>query len=200
MLLRLMLQEVAPADRETPSQELGQYAGIETGVLRLQAGVMRELLNLIGRNQAAIEHETFRKVLAKLSREAREAWRALTAVAFGKTASTPLAKALMFIRNKVGFHYDPKEIARCYREFFAQSDQGGPLLSRGQTMGQTRFYFADAAAQAYMKEKGGLGDAESHLIGKEDGGDFLDHANSALHQIVTRFPAQRGYGWREWRT
>ncbi len=196
MLMRLLIQEVVPSNLEAPSAELGQYYGMETGILRLQAGVMRELLDLVKRNQAAITHNSFSGIVRKLSREAREAWQALAAVAFGKDESSLLAKALMFMRNKVAFHYDPKEISRSYQACF-QQEGAEPLVSRGGTMGRTRFYFADAAAQTYMKEKGKMGDAEAELIGRVDGEVLLDRINVALYQIITRFPVHRGYAWRK---
>ena len=99
---------------------------------------------------------------------------------------------LFFLRNKIGYHYDAKELARGYKAAFGQSKP--PYLSRGSSMKSTRFYFADAAAEAYMLDKAKDPEVRDFLKSSHL---FLDQINQALHEIVTRFVTYQGFGWRE---
>ena len=61
-------------------------------------------------------------------------------------------KILTIIRNKTGGHYDAEEIVKGYRIMFIKN-KSEPYLSGGSSISDTRFYFADAAAQGYYFKK-----------------------------------------------
>ena len=57
---------------------------------------------------------------------------------------------LLLVRNNVAFHYSAKILARGYREHFADASRphsNRALFSDGRAMEDTRFFFADAAAE-----------------------------------------------------
>jgi len=90
----------------------------------------------------------------------------------------------------VGYHYDPKEIARGYAVAF---ERDRAWVSRGTSMHATRFYFADAAANQYMRYRADTEEARAFLSGS---GMFMDQINQALYELVTRFVSFLGFAWR----
>lgn len=196
-LARILLQEVSPTDRKTPTPHAALSNGLGIALIRAHAGALHELLNLVAENRAQLAHPAFAKVLGKLNKVGREAWEAVVNAANNRPAADPIAKALLFCRNKVAFHYDPKEIRRGYlRRFGPQStNDPRPLLSRGVAMKNRRFHFADAAAEAYLVDKGQ--DRAVDLIFR-GGGELLESVNAALYLVVTTFIAARGFAWRQW--
>jgi len=191
VLAQVLIQDVAPTDPHLKSTRLGQAAGLGVHLLRVQAGIVHELLQLIKDQSKAVDQLAFQQLLRLLTPAGREAWVALEAAANDRWQDNSLSRALFFARNKVGYHYDPKELARGYALRFGASDP--PLLSRGDRMKSTRFYFADAAAVAYMHDKADSEEARNFLKGS---GMFLEQINQALYELVTRFVPWQGYGWR----
>lgn len=190
----ILLNEVEPQQPARETAECGQFHGLRLHVMRLQVGLVDELLNVVRRRAPVLQEQTFRKVVSQLGKDAKLRWAAIVAVALGKKTGDETAKKLAIIRNKIAFHYDTAEIGRGFREsFLGKGDHGRrPLLSRGGSVAKTRFYFADAAAQACILPKGqrSLGD---HFF---EGGGLVWDVNVALFNIVTRFVQVRGYAWR----
>jgi hypothetical protein len=100
------------------------------------------------------------------------------------------------IRNKVSFHYDPKELYRGYRwHFFKSADSTEPaFVSRGTSMKGSRFYFADAAADGYFQSQAENKDS-SELINRL--ADITADLNQTIMQIVDRFIQKRGYAYKD---
>lgn len=193
-IARILLDDISVPNESKPSQALGFRNGLTTSVLRIQLGFIRELLALIADNKKTISQPYFKKLCLKLTRKGQLSWSSLCNVAFQKTPSDPLSKALVIIRNKVAFHYDPHQIGQSFKNAFVPTGiHGQPSISRGRAMSQTRFYFADAAVQKYMIAKG----TEKILTNFLQGNDKLyEQINQALYELVTRFIESR----TSWRT
>jgi len=179
-----LMQSIAPGDGP-PSAARGMFGGLHVHWLRVLAGVIHELTEIIAKHKAEIESESFRKLVAKLPMPARKMWSSVVAAT---TSSGPrgdsFGRLLYYTRMKVGFHYDVKEIARGYRDRFFYPSSEPPYLSRGRNMAATRFYFADAAAEKYMMQKAGT------VTGKEFftlGWQLLPEIGHALRELVTTF-------------
>ena len=190
----ILLNEVEPQQPASETPECGQFHGLRLHVMRLQVGLVDELLNVVRRHERVLQEQTFRKVVSQLGKDAKLRWAAIVGVALGKKTGDETARKLAIIRNKIAFHYDTTEIGRGFREsFLGKGDHGRhPLLSRGGSVAETRFYFADAAAQACILPHGqpSLG---NHFF---EGGGLVRDINVALYSIVTRFVQVRGYAWR----
>ena len=196
---RLLLSNVRPSGTEI-SPELGQYHGFVIAVIRLQVGRVHELLKLIAKSRDEIDHPVFRQLVSRLSKPGRDAWSSLS-VAAGETVpsdksnESSLVRALRFVRHKVSFHYDTENIRYGYERAFSDSESTRePLLSRGSSLKQNRFYFADAAVEEFIRGKDTDPTVAEFLQG---GGELLDNINQALYEIVTKFIALRGFGWRQ---
>lgn len=130
----------------------------------------------------------------QLHPRAREAWQALLDVSIGRSASGPFAEPLIRIRNKVSFHYDCEEIYSGYEAHFFEGKEvkEQAFVSRGKSMNESRFYFADAAAQGYLKrrlEKGGFEEFFNEVR------SAIENVNLAVFQLVDRFIQRRGFGY-----
>ncbi|MBI3803417.1 MAG: hypothetical protein HY282_06610 [Nitrospirae bacterium] len=187
-------------DLTAVSQKRGQLCGLDTVITRILAGVIDELLRLIRKNKNIINHPAFAKLVNKISSKGRASWNSLKKAAYesahGKNSSDPLVKALWTIRNKLAFHYDAGELFIGYSKFFVSGKE--PYISRvsagGKLLRQFRFYFADAAAQKYIKE---ITDSEPIVEDFFSGRpSLLDDVIQALYDLVVAFPASRGFAWR----
>lgn len=189
-----LLREVEPADMQTPTPQLGHFAGLHYHLIRMVAAQLHELADLVRRTKQWLEHPQFLdRVVKHLPAPAREAWIAVLAAAENKPSADPLAMLLVRARNKVAFHYDPEEIGRGYVASFAPGSDREPYLSRGSSMARTRFYFADAAAEAYMRQ---VTDADTTTTFFNAALPLLPQINHALREVVFRFVTARGYAWR----
>jgi hypothetical protein len=195
---RLLLSEVQPSEPEL-SPKLGHYRGLVIAIMRIQVGRVHELLKLIAESGQEIAHSSFTKVIKQLTAPGRSAWSALVSAAQetsleDKTKESPLVRALRFVRNKVAFHYDTKKLRAGFNQAFVDpTGQGVPLLSRGGSLQRSRFYFADAAVEAFIREKDTDAAVNDFLRAK---GDFVDNINQVLYEIVVKFVTSRGFGWR----
>lgn len=193
-LARLFLNTIPEPRRDFPSTQLGQYAALWISVIRTEVGFVHELLKVVETSAKVIVSPSFSRIFKLLSKEGKLALSSLHDVAMGKESNDELAKVLVRIRNKISFHYDPQELATGYKSAFSKKGVfDAPFISRGDSLEGTRFYFADAAAEAYLKlrVRPEDDDAVDFLWG---GGDLLWKVNVALNEIVTRFiQARSGY-------
>ena len=191
------LLDAKPSGEPEKAPIWGTYFGMLNHVIRLEVGLIHELLDLIKRSEAVLSHSSFRSVIRQLPQDFRGSWNALVNVAIGKRTSSPLGKAILLIRNKISYHYDTKEIYRGYRERFLEGSDPGevPLISRGDNMEKTRFYFVDAAAESYLRIRLSEGKNPTSL---EEVGKTLIHINGALNHIIGKFVISRGYAFRKY--
>lgn len=146
------LRDSKPPGSPSVSRAWGSHMGAVKHYFRAHCGLIYELLMLISANARTIEHPFFVSVIKRCPPRVRNSWDALVDAAREKPTSSPLNSALLRIRNKVSFHYDPKEIYKGYRHHFedAGSDEQA-FVSRGGNMKSSRLYFADAAAEGCLK-------------------------------------------------
>jgi hypothetical protein len=112
--------------------------------------LVHELLNLIKRNSSVLIDQYFQSIINKLDELGKQTWEALTS-ASSEHGTTELSRTFLMIRNKVSFHYDPKEFFKGYRDWFLNNaSKRKPYLSRGNMLQNERYYFAEASAQSYF--------------------------------------------------
>lgn len=193
----LLLEEVRPKSPARVSREAGHFGGLFISVLRLQAGVIHELINLVRKNRSAAEHPSFTDFVSGLGTRTAEAWSAITGVAFDEPRADPLGSALLLLRNNVSFHYGPKAIRQGLQSYLAGGEDRALFISRGNALRHARFYFADAAAEAALIEQ-----AETPAVREflEFKGPLIKEVNWALYTIVSEFVGYRGYAYRGYQT
>lgn len=142
-----------PGPGLTPS--FGQHRGLSQHNTRYLVSVLHELFNLINRERKFFDGPEFEPVRQRMDHPER--WRKLVEMASPPDRGTdPLHNALVRIRNNGTFHYNQwKELANAY---VAHSDgstvkQSNAFYSMGKSMEQTRFYYADAAAEGMVNAR-----------------------------------------------
>jgi hypothetical protein len=193
----VLLQGSKPSSNPSKSRFWGVFGGVEGHLRRLAIGLLHELFNLIQNNADVLEHEFMKTLVSNMRSNAREAWNIVVKVALGSTPKDNIGKSLLLVRNKVAFHYDPKEIWKGYRRHFCGDDRKDDraFISRGLSMAESRFYFADAAAQEYLQTAMGT-EAHSNAINVIR--EFMRPLNIALMELVDRFIQKRGFPYRNY--
>lgn len=181
----IMLNDVEIDNDKNISPQIGLLNGLNVTAIRVRTGFIRELIVLVKENVEVNNEPSFKSLIKKLSVEEKKSWSAIQTVAYEKKPDDPLSKALIIIRNKVAFHYDASQIGNSYKSAFLQpSEYGKPLLSRGPTMCERRFYYADAITQKYIKDKSTQQIVADYFDGK---GKLLEDVNQALYALITKF-------------
>lgn len=193
-LLQIHLEKIGPKGtfKETPAW--GQHYGLQLHQTRTRCGITNELINLIEEKKHLFDIDFFVELRRKLSTEVRESWDSLLDAALRGKLKTPIGRLVHFVRNKVGFHYDLKELAKAYSHAFVTNKIMDPYVSRGRNLEETRFYFSDATAQAYFDIRIDDEEAKSFIRGDAP---ILKQINVSLYSIVTSFVQQRGFAWKE---
>lgn len=154
----LQLNKGAPPKNYPRDCYAGEFGGMSEQILRIATGMATELLRLIRKSADIVDSPEFREVLDRMDPHHREVWDAVVDAASGEPISLKSRRHffgfLEQLRADTAFHYDnPKALMRGYERHFrsGKSSYPGdrPAYSLGETMEQSRFYFADAAVQEY---------------------------------------------------
>ena len=174
----------------------GQYAAFDNHLTRLYCGLINELFELVKDGSQVLAHPLFSKTVNLLSKDAKQHWQALVQMSRNeKPGDNTFKETFARVRNKITYHSDIKEISSGYRHFFF--DQNGntkmdALMSRGNGLPSTRFYFADALVEGYLNKR--IGGKRADFI--KTLGELTDHMRTALNEIITKFINVRGFGFR----
>lgn len=102
-----------------------------------------------------------------------------------------MRRVLAHIRNNAAFHYyNPAELTEGYFAHFARTDSPAytsAWWSVGKTMGESRFFYADAAAEALVQRAARRPNQEWD----KELGELADKVNHALRFLVERFVDER---------
>ncbi len=134
----------------------GEVSGFKDWTNRHVLSLLHELMNLIKENKTLLGRPVIDQCVAQLPSAIKPHWRTLLAVALtDERSSDPFGKYLIRVRNNVGYHYyQTKDLLGGYDNHFFKVRPAKvsefAYASRGQTLQACRFYFADAAVQAYL--------------------------------------------------
>ncbi len=182
MLCNALLGALPEHESSQSTPQVGEHHGIHNHLYRALFATIYELLELVRKHNAVIVGELFQKVLRVCPRKPRSDWKQIVKVAGEEPISTPFAHSLVQIRNTISYHYDVKVLVRGYESAFNNPQYGTPRVSRGNNMQQSRFYFADAATQAYFTDV-----ASGNDIPDDMWIDLVRNVNEALYQLVSHF-------------
>lgn len=191
----LVIADSRPEGKFVRNRLWGAFSGVQFHFFRDLIGLLHELFMLIHDNESLLQQPFFKSVIQQIDKPAKEAWNTVAAVALGNKPSGGLGKSLLLVRNNMSFHYGAKSIFKGYRHHFLESDQldERAFISRGHSMKESRFYFADAAAIGYLRSIAGRDNLEE-LIGEI--ADLLDPVNHSLFAIVNAYIQKRGFAYR----
>jgi len=173
---------------------MAQHRGMSGQVVRWLSGLRQELMKLLGAHRAVVRSRGFGLLVESVPKSARAAWDALEGVAMAagreKEDKKSTAWILQRLRNQVAFHYAAPAFAKGYRHHFFAKEMSDvnrqAVFSDGDSMEGTRFYFADAAAQAALETE--ISEAKlspDELV--ERLGQIATSVNFALKHIVVAY-------------
>jgi len=171
----------------------GETSGIKNYIEKMLIALIHELFSLIKKSENVIESRSFKDIIKQLHTENRQRWQIIKQYAFDDADSkTDLGKAFLMVRHKIASHYDKDELFKGYKRKFINSENK-PIISRGNQMGEQRFYFADAAAQEYY-----MSHQEKVLpdVFQNNFRLIIDSLNVSIRNIVETFIQKRS-AWRE---
>lgn len=177
----VLLNSVQPAGKPALTAEWGSHGGMVVHVMRIQCGLVFEMLELLRKKSRVLNSDAFQSIVKRLAPRQKAAWLALEDAAMRRKGARVLTDALEDIRNGVAFHYDSDELRRGFEAFFARPPQE-PMLSSGNNLVKSRFYFADAAAQEAM-----IGRSDKARYFLEGNDVLLRHIHQALFHLVAYF-------------
>ncbi|MFA5287658.1 MAG: hypothetical protein WC394_05275 [Candidatus Omnitrophota bacterium] len=190
----IMLIESQPKCDIRRDSKWGEFSGIKLHIIRLHIGFVHELFQLIKNNKNLLAHQFFKEIVRVLNKEARKSWGILVEAALAKEVTPKKSNPLFMIRNKVSFHYDPKELHAGYNKGFFKEGKisQNACVSEGSVLWGSRFYFADLAIQGYLEKELGP-DADAFFASLNQ---IMAEINMALHNICIRFIQRRNFAWK----
>lgn len=184
----LHLKNPPAPDYPKVSTERGHYIGMQLHIMRLIYSLFRETIHLIRGRKEIVDSPAFQEVYRSLSKEDKACWSALVTAANEETGeATEFNRFLEAIRSKLTFHYrDISHISSGYQRHFFKDDGKkiqDAFISRGLSMSEERFYFADAAIENAMKVWREGKEDEFQKQTKE----YSQNIGAAIRAVVTNF-------------
>ena len=191
----LMVTESKPLGTQQRNPAWGEYAGFRLHIFRLTVGFVHELFRLIQDNRKLLDDPFLKEVIRCLNKKARGSWTGLVEAALVDSTTPRRSNPFFMIRNKLIFHYNSSELFSGYKKGFIKD--GVPIetacISLGNTLSESRFYFADKAVDSYIERE--LNTNPEEFISSF--GAIIRDVNVALYSICELFIQKRGFGWRE---
>ena len=135
----------------------GNYAGTRVQIQKLVASTINEFFIFLKKSADVFVTTEFKEIVDRLAKSDKQLWDGMVSAAHNKLpTATDLLKTIVQVRSNIAFHYDHsgKILRNAYiSRFFGKSQDGKSKLayySIGDTIGNTRFYFSDAAAEESM--------------------------------------------------
>lgn len=176
---------MAPSDEK--SVHAAELAGLQVQHYKILTGLIREFLAFLKKNADVLKSSAFQLILLKVDKTNKKLWDELVQIALDDDVETKstFAYSLMLIRNNVGFHYDQsrKELRRSFHSFFNRKPKtkfnDRAYYSLGNTMNETRFYYADAAVKEYIAIK--AEEVKGHR--NQESMSFEEHFNRLVQMV-----------------
>lgn len=187
---KLLVDNFEKPRRNETTSHAGNYGGVLAQIHRLFASVIHEFFEFLNENKEILINNEFNEILNKLPIEDKNLWKGLFAAAAGDLSKlTDFLKALLRIRNNLGFHYydSGKNLRRGYKSFFNRkknSKNEFAYYSIGETVEATRFFFSDAAADETVQLVAGKEEKEEENNSLEQYRSQLTYTINVLNLAI----------------
>ena len=160
---KLVIDTYRPVELEEVSVQVGELGGLFTQIGKLFISNIKEFFDFLKENENILLSSEFKEVLSKINnKDIENRWKDIIDVAFDRSPeSSDFTKHLILIRNNVAFHYNQsgKELKKSFCNFFYKKEKIGKndlaYYSIGETIYDTRFFYADGAVQEYLRSAKG---------------------------------------------
>lgn len=160
LLQELFVSTYRKPDIKEISIHSGEYGGLHIQLTRLLIGIVYEFFEFLKENEDILSTAEFNDALNATNSSIRDGWNDIVNVALNKSAEkSGFTHNLELIRNNISFHYNQsgKELRQAFCNIFFKRDKIGvnnaAYYSVGEDMNETRFFYADAATEEYMRMK-----------------------------------------------
>lgn len=141
------------------SVHAGEFWGLHMQLTRLLVGTLHEILKFLEEHKKEISSPEFRAILVKINnKKVENAWNDIVSAALDASVmDSEFTKNLNYIRNNVSFHYNQggKELRRAFLNVFLKRPKSVSNDHAYYTIGEdesgTRFFYADAATEEYLR-------------------------------------------------
>jgi hypothetical protein len=148
-----------PVEKEV-SVHSGEYSGLHIQLTRLLIGIVYEFFEFLKENEDILLTPEFNDTLNATNSCVKDAWNDIVKVAFNKSeGKSGFTHNLELIRHNISFHYNQsgKELKQAFCNIFINREKIGvndtAYYSIGENTDETRFFYADAATEEYMRTK-----------------------------------------------
>ncbi len=192
-----LLHASRPTGEMSYTREWGEYTGRDMHIFRHHVGILHELFQFMESNIETINTRLFQEIISQMSLKARDAWGSLVEASISIKPVGSFGNLLVRMRNQVSFHYDSRQIGIGFRKHFFKKNKVSEqaFVSKGISMEETRFYFADAAVQDYI----------NLLLGNDNEAfqneikNFMNEISFSFYQLIDRFIIKRGFAYQIYR-
>ncbi len=140
------------------SFHMGEYGGIFTQTRKIFISYLREFFEFLKENEQILSSTEFKGVLSKTNKDITIRWNNLVDIALNKSKDTSdFTNYLVRVRNNVASHYyqSGKELRKAFCNIFFKKEKVEQnklaYYAIGENMEKTRFFYADAAVQEYLR-------------------------------------------------
>jgi len=174
--------------------ELGEYSALKNYLHRLIYAHIHELHYLLQQHlKEVVEVPVYQAIVAGMNAKPKKNWEGLISMSYSK--KDPISAWFKTMRDGLGFHYvRHRELYAGYLDWKSSLEKGqvsehqeGAYISLGRNVKNTRYYFADAAAdfwvRAATKKIPNFGKALNVV---------LDRNANAISGLISQFVEHRG--------
>lgn len=140
------------------SFHMGEYGGIFTQTRKIFISYLREFFEFLNENEQILSSTEFKEILSKTNKDITIKWNNLVDIALNKSKDTSdFTNYLVRVRNNVASHYyqSGKELRKAFCNIFFKKEKVEQnklaYYAIGENMETTRFFYADAAVQEYLR-------------------------------------------------
>lgn len=179
------------------SVQRGEYGGLLIQIVKISSALISEFFKLLEENRDIINSFRFKKILKDVNISEREMWSDIIKIVFGENLKkSDFSEKLIRVRNNITFHYyqSPRNLRNGFIDFFFKRDvkqcnnKAYYSIKKNMTMGNTRFYYVDAAEQGCLNII--FGDYDGHR--KEVSG-VISEMNFAIAALIKEYIRTRPY-------
>lgn len=180
----------------------GEYSGIRMQLNKLFLATVYEFFFFLRENQGIFGNPQFVFALSKLGSNNRRRWKELVEVALDKGESnSDFRRTLNRVRSNVAFHY--YESDKILRKGFVDRFEKTPkshaygndfaYFSIAESMKDTRFYYADAAVQEFIKDQSKTDAIKEHADYYGAFSEVLESMNQTISALLGEYLNSRRF-------
>ncbi len=187
--------------RKVPFEEIsvhaGNYGGVFTQTYKILVANIQEFLKFLNEKKDILNTSEFKNILGKTNKDIQARWEDIVNVAFNKTVqNSEFTNYLVRVRNNVAFHYyqSDKNLKKAFCNIFHKKEKNIrnslAYYSIGENMESTRFFYADATIEEYLRS--GVSDVDNFdMKYKEKVSKMIFDMNFAISRLLKEYLRNR---------